>query len=94
MKALRGIVWFVRDYVSRHRNPWNRVLHLVGVPLAPFLFLYFLVRGEFRLAGLAFVAGYTLQWIGHRIEGNEVGEWTLIKWLFRLPARRKSGASA
>ena len=34
-----------------------------------------------RPAGLI-VVGYLLQWIGHRIEGNDVGEIILIKkWL-------------
>ncbi len=25
------------------------------------------------------VGGYVLQWIGHMIEGNDVGEWILVK---------------
>lgn len=29
--------------------------------------------------------GYLLQWIGHRIEGNDVGEIILIKKLLGLP---------
>jgi hypothetical protein len=73
--------WFLRDYISRHQHPWNRALHVVGVPLAPILFLYLLFRGHFAAAGAAFAAGYTLQWLGHRIEGNEVGEWILLKRL-------------
>ncbi len=63
---------FVRDYMARHTNPWNRALHVVGVPLAPILFLYLLIRGMFLGAAAAFVAGYSLQWIGHRIEGNSM----------------------
>jgi len=70
---------FVRNYISRHANPLNGALHLVGVPLAPFLCLYLLARGRFRAAAMAFVAGYALQWAGHTIQGNEVGEWTLVK---------------
>ena len=78
---MKAIAWFFRDYMSRHRNSANRAAHLVGVPLAPFGCLALLIMGEFRAAALFFVAGYVLQWIGHRIEGNEVGEWILIKWL-------------
>jgi hypothetical protein len=63
---------FVRDYMARHRNPWNRALHLVGVPLAPILLVFLLIRGSFVVAAVAFVAGYSLQWIGHRIEGNSM----------------------
>ncbi len=77
---------FVRDYMARHTNPWNRALHLVGVPLAPVLFLYFLARGRWLEAGAAFVVGYTLQWLGHRIEGNSMWdslEGKLVKALLR-----------
>jgi len=65
---------FIRDYMARHQNPWNRAFHVVGVPLAPVLFLYLLGRGRFRGAGAAFTAGYTLQWIGHRVEGNSMSD--------------------
>ena len=58
--------------MARHTNPWNRALHLVGVPLAPILLVYFLIRQEWLLAGAAFVLGYGLQWLGHRIEGNSM----------------------
>ena len=78
-KPLRGVAWFVRDYVSRHQRPGNRVLHLVGVPLSPFGTLYLLATGSVALAAGSFVSGYLLQWAGHRIEGNEVGEWILLK---------------
>lgn len=33
----------------------------------------------------AFVLGYVLQWIGHLVEGNDVGEWAGIKRLLGLP---------
>ena len=58
--------------MARHTHPWNRALHLVGVPLAPLLFLYLLASGRWLAAGAAFVVGYTLQWLGHRIEGNSM----------------------
>jgi hypothetical protein len=63
---------FVRDYMARHRNPWNRAIHLVGVPLAPLLFLYLLIRRRMAWAAASFVAGYSLQWLGHHIEGNSM----------------------
>jgi nucleoside-diphosphate-sugar epimerase len=58
--------------MARHTHPWNRALHLVGVPLAPVVFLYLLARGRWPEAGAAFVLGYSLQWLGHRIEGNSM----------------------
>ncbi len=63
---------FVRGYMSRHQNRWNQALHLIGVPLAPVAFVVLLALGRFAWAGAAFVAGYTLQWTGHRIEGNSM----------------------
>lgn len=83
------ITTFVRNYISRHENPGNAVFHLAGVPLAPFFCLYLLLRGRFRAALAAFVAGYTLQWIGHSLQGNEVGEWVLVK---NLAAKVTGGA--
>ncbi len=86
---------FFRDYMVRHSNPWNRALHLVGVPLAPVLFLILLVFGRFREAAAAFVLGYFLQWLGHRIEGDgmwDTFEGKLVKTLLapfrRLPMTR------
>ena len=69
---MRFVTKFVDDYLARHRNGWNRALHLVGVPLAPILVVVLLVTGRFWLASACFALGYTLQWIGHRIEGNSM----------------------
>ncbi|HEX4930779.1 MAG TPA: NAD-dependent epimerase/dehydratase family protein [Gaiellaceae bacterium] len=85
---------FVRDYIARHSNPWNRALHVVGVPLAPVLFLILLALGRFREAAAAFVAGYFLQWLGHRIQGDgmwDTLEGKLVKKL--LPPFRRSPMS-
>jgi len=81
---------FVRDYMARHTHPWNRALHLVGVPLAPVLFLILLALGRFREAAAAFVVGYFLQWLGHRIQGDgmwDTFEGKLVKALL-APFRR------
>jgi hypothetical protein len=73
---------FIIDYCKRHAHPVNAVLHLVGVPLA-FFGLYLLFAREPILGGAALVGGYFLQYIGHRAQGNEVGEVTLIKAIIR-----------
>ena len=81
---------FVRKYMERHTNPWNRALHLIGVPLAPVLVVVLLVLGELTAAAAAFVAGYTLQWLGHRIEGDSMWdtfEGKLVKALLAVPIR-------
>lgn len=33
----------------------------------------------------AFVLGYLLQYVGHRAEGNDVGEWAAIKRMLGWP---------
>lgn len=44
-------------------------------------------------AGL-FVGGYLLQWLGHKVEGNDVGELIPIKKLLGLPVVEFGPASA
>jgi hypothetical protein len=34
---------------------------------------------------LAFVGGYVFQWVGHAVEGNDLGEWAALKRLLGLP---------
>ncbi len=68
----------------RHRLPFNFYIHLIGIPLAVGgLFALFLVDWYWGVG--AMVLGYLLQWIGHRAEGNDVGEWAAIKRLLGLP---------
>ena len=74
----------------RHQNPLSLWLHVVGIPLtlaAVVLAVVQLIDGRWDLwwrpAGLL-IAGYVLQWVGHCIEGNTMGELILIfKWLGR-----------
>src|SRR5438105_12269730 len=70
----------------RHQLPFNFYIHLIGIPLAvsslPLLLLF---PYQWYWALGAFVVGYLLQWIGHRAEGNDVGEWAAIKRLLGLP---------
>jgi hypothetical protein len=57
---------------------------MVGIPLAvcglPLLFLYPWYWGCGAIG-----VGYFLQWIGHRVEGNDVGEIIPVKRLLGLP---------
>ena len=70
---------FISDYLSRHRNNVDKMLHIIGIPLAVFgVFLLF--TGRWQKGLLCLFLGYLLQYIGHTyFEKNEVGEWTLIK---------------
>ena len=82
---------WLRRWLERHRHPASRVLHAVGIPLtvaAVVLALVQLRDDRWDLwwrPVLLLVLGYALQWIGHRIEGNDMGEVVLIKKLFGRP---------
>lgn len=94
-KARRSAKEFTLDYMKRHKHPVNAALHLLGVPMAFYgLFRIFvpcsqslsssckITQGRgFGLILLVF--GYVLQYLGHRSQGNEVGEVTLIKTLVK-----------
>jgi Protein of unknown function (DUF962) len=79
-----------QNWRARHQLPFNFAVHLIGIPLA-FAGLGVLLAAPFTstvewywgIGGL--VVGYLLQYLGHRAEGNDVGEWAGIKHLFGLP---------
>jgi predicted membrane channel-forming protein YqfA (hemolysin III family) len=83
-RPLRRIL---HNWRERHQVPFNFWIHLVGIPLT--------VVGVVLLFGLpwkqwywgvgVFILGYVLQFIGHRVEGNDMGEWAGIKRLLGLP---------
>ena len=77
------IVWFVKDYLSRHAQPANAICHIIGVPQV-FFGIYQLFIGEWGWGIFNFVFGYLLQTIGHLVfQKNEVGEVILIKHLIQ-----------
>jgi len=73
-----------RNWLLRHQNRFNFAIHMVGIPLAlagaPLLAFF-----DWPWGAGAIVAGYFLQWIGHRVEGNDVGELIPLKKLLGLP---------
>src|SRR5258708_4469437 len=82
--AKKPIRRFLRHWLERHQHPFNFAIHLVGIPLAVLgVVLFFFVPWPWALA--AFVGGYVLQWLGHAVEGNDLGEWAGIKWMLGLP---------
>lgn len=66
------------NWLLRHQHPANFWIHMLGIPLA-FLgvILLFFLDWPWGLAAIGL--GYLLQWIGHRVEGNDVGELIPIK---------------
>ena len=87
---------FVQNYLPRHRNRTNQLLHAVGIPLS------FLVAPIAAVFGAAwywhvgcFVCGYLLQFAGHAVEGNDAGEVIFVKKRLGLPYTEYGrGASA
>jgi uncharacterized membrane protein YGL010W len=82
--VLRWLRQRLRGWRVRHQHPFNFAIHLVGIPLAVAgVVAFFVLPWYWGVAGL--VVGYLLQYIGHAVEGNDVGEWAAIKRLFGLP---------
>jgi hypothetical protein len=83
----RGVRWLgkrLSKWLARHRHPVNFVLHMIGIPLAVAgLVMFFLTSWYWALGAILF--GYVLQYVGHTVEGNDVGEWAGIKRFFGLP---------
>jgi hypothetical protein len=72
------------NWRERHRHPVNFAVHLVGIPLTLIgLALLFVLPWYWGVA--AFALGYLLQYVGHRVEGNDVGELIPIKRALGLP---------
>lgn len=80
----RFVLLRLARWLSRHRHPVNLALHVVGIPMAVSGVVSFFFQLWFWGAALL-VGGYLLQYIGHEIEGNDVGEWAAIKKLFGMP---------
>jgi hypothetical protein len=83
-RAWRFVRKRARKWRERHQLPLNFWLHIVGIPLA-MTGVVLLCYADWLLGTAAFTLGYVLQYVGHRAEGNDVGEWAAIKRLFGLP---------
>ena len=76
---------FLCNYLRRHRNPINRGLHIVGVPLSFVVAPYMAVSGAAWYWHVGtFVTGYIFQFAGHAVEGNDAGEVVFVKRMLRL----------
>lgn len=76
---------FIRNWIPRHQNRVNFWLHMVGIPLGYIGGAVALLLQSWMWFGILFVGGYVLQFIGHAIEGNDVGELIPIKRALGLP---------
>lgn len=74
----------VYNWRERHQHPFSFWIHMIGIPMTVVgIALLFFVPWYWGVG--AFVLGYLLQFIGHCVEGNDMGEWAGIKRLFGLP---------
>ena len=73
-----------KNWRSRHLSKTSFALHMIGIP-ATVVAIVPLAMGHWGWAVALFVAGYGLQFIGHRIEGNKSGEELLLRKILRKP---------
>ena len=60
---------FIENYQAKHQHPLNKLSHSIGIPLIVIsLPLFFF---NWRWALVPFIVGWTLQFVGHAIEGNQ-----------------------
>jgi hypothetical protein len=77
---------FLQNYLPRHRNRWNQLLHAIGVPVTFVVPVILAIRGlEWYWAVSSFFSGYALQFAGHAIEGNDAGEVVFIRKMLGMP---------
>ncbi len=81
---------WLRNWLKRHQHPASFWLHVAGIPLTIAALalagwqLYLWRWDLWWRPVLLLLLGYLLQWIGHKIEGNDLGELILVKrWLGR-----------
>lgn len=60
---------FMEDYKAKHQHPLNRLTHNVGIPMI--VVSLPLLLFNWRWALTLWVTGWTLQFVGHAIEGNQ-----------------------
>ena len=89
--TIAGMRRLLHNWLERHRHPASLVLHAVGIPL---LIAGLLLGGLQLLCGMwslwwrpvgLIAVSYVLQWVGHRIEGNDMGEVVVLKKLLGKP---------
>lgn len=72
------------NWLERHQHPFNYAIHLFGIPMALVGIVLLFVFPWYWGVGL-FVLGYLFQFLGHWVEGNDVGELIPIKRALGLP---------
>jgi uncharacterized membrane protein YGL010W len=61
---------YMARYDHEHTNPWNKLLHAVGIPII-LAGIVLLAMMHWRLGAALFVGGWIMNFLSHRIEGNK-----------------------
>ncbi len=61
---------YMAQYDHEHANPWNKLLHGIGIPVI-LAGIVLLCLTFWRVGAALFVGGWVLLLLGHRIEGNK-----------------------
>ncbi len=73
---LGGRSWneWVAEYAKSHQNPVNRFFHTIGIPLIagsiPLFVVALFMHRFWPVPTVMFVTGWTVQFIGHALEGK------------------------
>ena len=83
----RPLLRMLRNWRERHQHPANFAIHLLGIPIAVagLVMLFVLPLESWYIGAGLLILGYVLQYLGHCIEGNDLGEWAGIKRLLGWP---------
>ena len=85
---------FYPYYLSEHKQPMTKILHISGSLTGLILFMYFIVNNFFSYTPISFLPGYGFAWIGHYVfEKNKpatfkypiysfIGDWVMLKDIF------------
>jgi hypothetical protein len=82
---------WLSNWLTRHQHPASLALHLVGIPLTILAVAVAglqLTQGRWDLwwrPVVLLALGYFLQWLGHAVEGNDMGEIILLKRVLNRP---------
>jgi uncharacterized membrane protein YGL010W len=92
LAMLSGRSWdsWIAEYAQSHQHPVNRMTHMFGIPMIivsqPLFLSGFLWHTALWVALGFFLAGWTLQFIGHAVEGKPPE--FLKDWRFLLVGTR------
>ena len=98
---LAGKSWdeWIAQYAMSHQHPFNRMCHMLGIPMIalsfPLFVAAFFVSGLWIAALALFVIGWVFQFVGHAVEGKPpefLKDWRFLFvgarwWLAKMRGR-------